>query len=215
LLVLLVTTRRQRAASPRRRRRLLQRESTNLHHLRREPHRVLLTSLLWLDDTRWWPYLVTYLLVVAPAERRMGSWRWLGIGSAAHVGATVVSQGLLRRRIRRSAARRRYANARDVGVSYFLLGIVGALSGYLVRPWRLRTQGALTAALALNVAVRPTFTEVGHLSAFAIGLVASTLVPDTAEKPYPALRHNIIDESEPVSVTADAPQAARRRHGDR
>lgn len=185
LLVLLITSRIQNTVTARRRRRLLQGASTNLHHLRRDPHRVLFTSLLWMDGRQWWPYVPLYASVVAPAERRLGSARWLATGLAAHVGGTVISQAYLRRRIRRRGEATNLEHAVDVGVSYFALGIAGALTGYARRPWRSRTRAAVTAALTVNAAARPTFTEVGHLSAFLIGLVSSIGVPDRDAKPFP------------------------------
>jgi hypothetical protein len=70
LLVLIVTTRVQRSAG-RRWRRIQRHHSTNLRRLRNEPSRVLTTSLFWLDDRKWWPYLPLFLLVVAPADWRL------------------------------------------------------------------------------------------------------------------------------------------------
>ena len=61
-------------------------------------------------------------------------------------------------------------DARDVGVSYFVLGVAGTLSGYVRPPWQSRSQVSAVAALGVNAAVRPTFTEVGHLTAFIVGL---------------------------------------------
>jgi hypothetical protein len=116
--------------------------------------------------------------VVAPAERRLRWWRWLLVGVAAHVIATYVGQSYLRQSIRIRNAPGRLVNARDVGVSYFVFGAAGAVSGYVQRPWRSRCQVAAVAALAGNAAVRPTFTEVGHLTAFVVGLAAIPLTPD-------------------------------------
>jgi hypothetical protein len=76
-------------------------------------------------------------------------------------------------------------NARDVGVSYFVLGVAGALTGYVRPHWRSRSQAAGVAALAGNAALRPTFTEVGHLTAFVVGLAATPVVPDRDAMPYP------------------------------
>lgn len=185
LAVLFVTTRRQRSAGRRGSRRLQRTHSTNLRRLRSEPSRVLVTSLFWLDDRRWWPYVPVFVGVLAPAERRLHWWRWLLVGVAAHVIGTYVGQSYLRRSIRRGNAPRRLVDARDVGVSYFLLGVAGTLSGYVEQPWRLRAQVGTVAALAGNVAVRPTFTEVGHLTAFLVGLGAVPLAPDRTELPYP------------------------------
>lgn len=187
LAILVLTTRRQQAAGRRGSERIQRDHSTNLKKLSTEPSRVLVTSAFYLDGRSWWPYVPVFAGVVAPAERRLGWWRWLLVGAAAHVGATYVGQGHLLARIRRGSAPRRLANARDVGVSYVLLGLAGALSGYVPRSWRARSQIAVGGALAVNAAARPTATEVGHLSAFAIGLAVSPWVPDRDAHPYPHL----------------------------
>lgn len=187
LLVLLVTTRVQRSAGRRGSRRIQRRNSTNLRRLRSEPHRVLTTSLFWLDDHRWWPYVPVFVTVVAPAERRLRWWRWLLVGICAHVIGTYVGQSYLRLLIRKGRAPQRLENARDVGVSYFVLGVAGALSGYTRRQWRPGAQAVATLALAGNAAARPTFTEVGHLTAFLVGLAAVPLTPDRDSQPYPPL----------------------------
>ncbi|KUH99867.1 rhomboid-like protein [Mycobacterium sp. IS-3022] len=187
LVVLLVTSRVQRSAGHRASRRIQRRNSTNLRRLRTEPSRVLTTSLFWLDDHRWWPYLPVFVGVVAPAERRLRWWRWLLVGITAHVAGTYLGQSYLRLLIRKGRAPQRLENARDVGVSYFVLGVTAALSGYLRRPWRPRAQAAALLALAGNAAARPTFTEIGHLTAFVAGLAAVPLAPDRDSKPYPRL----------------------------
>lgn len=40
-------------------------------------------------------------------------------------------------------------------------------------------------ALTGNAVLRPTFTEVGYLTAFVVGLAATPVVPDRADMPYP------------------------------
>jgi hypothetical protein len=185
LLVLFVTTRIQRSAGRRGSKRIQRKHSTNLRRLNREPSRVLAASLFWLDGRMWSPYVPMFVAVVAPAERRLRWWRWLLIGFAAHAGGTFAGQGFLRWSLKRGAAPRRLVNARDVGVSYFVLGVAGALTGYLRPYWRSRSQLAGVAALAGNAALRPTFTEVGHLTAFVVGLAATPVVPDRDAMPYP------------------------------
>jgi hypothetical protein len=185
LAILFATTRRQRSAGRLGSRRIQREHSTNLRRLRTEPARVLVSSLFWLDDRRWWPYVPVFAAVVAPAERRLGSGRWLVVGSAAHLIGTFVGQGHLRLRIRTGRAPSRLVNARDVGVSYFVLGVAGALSGYVPPAWRARTQFVVAGALAANAVARPTATEVGHLTAFTVGLAANTALPDRDGRPYP------------------------------
>jgi hypothetical protein len=185
LAALLVTTRIQRSAGPGGSQQLQHDHSTNLRWLRRQPLRVLPTSLFWLEERRWWPYVPVFVAVVAPAERRLRWGRWLLVGSAAHVIATYAGQGYLRLLITKKKAPRWLANARDVGVSYFVFGLAGALSGYVRRPWRSRCQAAVLVALVGNVAARPTFTQLGHVTAFAVGLAAIPLAPDRDRLPYP------------------------------
>lgn len=177
LAVLFVTTRVQRSAGQRGARQLQQDHSTNIHRLRTEPLRVLLTSLFWLDGRQWWPYVPAFVGVVAPAERRLRWRRWLLVGVAAHVVGTYLGQEYLRRNIGTGAAPKRLVKARDVGVSYFVLGVGGALTGYLRRPWRLRSQTAGLGALAAITLAQRTHTQVGHLTAFAVGLAAVPLAP--------------------------------------
>ncbi|HVQ49621.1 MAG TPA: rhomboid-like protein [Mycobacterium sp.] len=188
LLVLFLTTRIQRSAGRLGSRRIQRNYSTNLRRLDTEPSRVLATSLFWLDERKWWPYVPVFVGVVAPAERRLRWWRWLLVGVSAHVVATYTGQSYLRRSIKKRKAPRRLVNARDVGVSYFVLGVAGALSGYIQRPWRPRCQVAAVVGLAGNAAVRPTFTEFGHLTAFVVGLAAIPLAPDRDDMAYPSAR---------------------------
>jgi hypothetical protein len=60
------------------------------------------------------------------------------------------------------------------------------LSGTVQRSWRSRCQVATVVALTGNAAVRPTFTEFGHLTAFVIGLAAIPLTPDRDDMTYPS-----------------------------
>src|SRR4051812_41307319 len=136
LAALFVTTRIQRSAGRRKAKRIQQAHSTNLRRLQAEPSRVLAASLFWLDDRKWWPYVPAFVGVVAPAERRLGWWRWLLVGMGAHVIGTYVGQSYLRLLIRKGRAPKKLVNARDVGVSYFLFGVAGTLTGYLQPPGR-------------------------------------------------------------------------------
>jgi hypothetical protein len=185
LAILFVTTRIQRSAGRRKAKQIQRTYSTNLRRLDNEPSRVLAASLFWLDDRKWWPYVPVFAGVVAPAERRLAWWRWLLVGVGAHVIGTYVGQSYLRLLIRRGRAPRRLVDARDVGVSYFVLGVAGALTAYVRSPWRTRSRLTGLGALAVNVAARPTFTEVGHLTAFAVGVAATPLAPGRDRMPFP------------------------------
>lgn len=156
-------------------RELLHHESTNLHHLAANPVRVLITSLLWTDGYAFWPYLVMFCLFLAPAERRLGSLRFVIVGLTAHVLATYLSEGYLYWQIQEAMISPRYLNARDVGVSYFIVGTMGVLTYFIARPWRWWYLGAAVVWFAVPVAVSDAFTPVGHLCALLIGLAAYPL----------------------------------------
>ena len=154
---------------------LLRKDSTNLHHLADDPIRVLITSLLWLDGAAWWPYLVMFCFFLAPAERWLGHLRFVIAGLIAHIVATYLSEGFLYWQIQEAAVSPRYLNARDIGVSYFVVGTIGLLTYHVVRPWRwLYLIGAFAWFIAA-VLINPTFTPVGHLSALVVGLACYPL----------------------------------------
>lgn len=172
LVILLGTTAVQHSLSPHRLDRVLGERSTNLHHLTDDPLRVLWTSLFWIDGAYWLPYLVLFLLIHRPAERWLGSFRWLLVGFAAHVTATYLSEGLLALAIRNGHAHASLVNVLDVGVSYFLAGISGILLYRIAFPWRWVYLGGL-----LLIFVTPLFTDlnfvaIGHAVAMAFGVAA-------------------------------------------
>jgi hypothetical protein len=188
LTVLLLTTFVQLSLSRRRLNLLLVRASTNLHHLATDPIRVLMTSLLWLDNYRLLvylvvPYIVVFSLVLAPAERWLGPWRWLSVGLLAHVGATYFSEGVLYLEIHHGEAFRHLSNTRDIGVSYFLVGVMGVLTYRIGRRWRWAYLGALLVILAVAFAIKPGFTPIGHLFAFLIGLCCYPLIRGRLSRP--------------------------------
>ncbi|BBY67049.1 hypothetical protein MHEL_52920 [Mycolicibacterium helvum] len=154
---------------------LLRKDSTNLHHLASDPIRVLITSLLWLDGAAWWPYLVLFCLFLAPAERWLGHLRFVIAGLTAHIVATYASEGFLYWQIQEAIVSPRYLNARDIGVSYFAVGIIGLLTYRIVRPWRWLYLITALAWFIGAVLISPTFTPVGHLVALMVGLACYPL----------------------------------------
>lgn len=170
LAVLLVTTIIQRQTHGRQLHDLLIENSTNIHHLGTDPLYVLVTSLFWIDGRYWTPYLVLFSLILAPAERWLGQIRWLAVGLISHVLSTYISEGLLYLAIHDHLAPERLVHVRDVGVSYFLVGVGAVLAYRIPRPWRWVYLGAAIlyfgAALISNI----NFTAIGHMSALLIGL---------------------------------------------
>jgi hypothetical protein len=144
--------------------------STNIKHLLADPLYVLFNSLLWVDGTAWLLYLLLICGFLGSAERWLGSLRWLVVGLTAHVVATYLSEGMLYLEIKDGVAPHRLVDVRDIGVSYFLVGVIGVLSYRIARPWRWGYLAIAFAILGEQAIVSPHFTQVGHLCALLIGL---------------------------------------------
>ena len=185
LVILLVTTRYVHSLPRQARNQLLLDSSTNLRNLFTQPVHVLFASLFWLDGKYWWywfPYLVLFTLFLAPAERWLGQRRWLTVGLTAHVVATFISEGAVYLEIHNHFVHHRLAKAlvdsRDIGVSYFLVGVAAVLAYHIAPPWRWGYLGLLilvcAAALfigpSFKMHVIPGFTAIGHFSAIFVGL---------------------------------------------
>ncbi|AEW94688.1 MULTISPECIES: rhomboid-like protein [Streptomycetaceae] len=170
LAVLLATTRLVHHFPPGFRDRFLEHRSTNVHNLWRTPVRVLVASALYLDGGGWPLYFVLYNLFHVPVERWLGTWRWLGVAAVAHVGATYLSEGLVLLAVRTGYAPHSALFTRDIGVSYALAGVQGALTHRLPRPWRYGYLACLLGVYGFALAADRTFTGVGHLTAALLGL---------------------------------------------
>ncbi|MGV0627027.1 rhomboid-like protein [Mycolicibacter minnesotensis] len=169
LAVLAITTAIQHLAG-RRLHTMLVEQSTNLHHLATDPLEVLVASLLWIDGKDWTPYLLLFTLFLAPAEHWLGQRRWLTVGLISHVGATYVSEGALYVLIQLHRESERLTYARDIGVSYFLVGVMAVLTYRIRRPWRYGYLAALLMIFGVPLAINPNFTVIGHAAALLIGL---------------------------------------------
>jgi hypothetical protein len=60
--------------------------------------------------------------------------------------------------------------ARDIGVSYFLVGVIAVLAYHIARPWRWGYLATLVLVFVVFLIIKPGFTGIGHLSAIFIGL---------------------------------------------
>jgi hypothetical protein len=188
LAILFVTTWVLASASARLADRLLLAESTNLHHLARDPVRVLIGSAFWLSGTR--DLIIAacvFTVVLAPVERRIGAWRTAGVFAIGHVGATLLTAAGLWAALRFDAIERSVVNARDVGASYGFFAVAAALT-YLLRPSLRRPYATLLLGyVALMIVLSGTFTDYGHLVACLLGFAC-----------YPLLRNAPSWIAEPV-----------------
>lgn len=170
LAILLATTLIIRSVSPDTAQDILERRSTNLHYLAVSPVRVLVSSALWIGGSGWFAYLVLYNIFHVPAERWLGTRRWLAVVIIAHVGATYISEGVLYWAIHHGYAPHSAVHTLDYGVSYALAGVQAVLTYRIARPWRYPYVAAALLFYVLGVLEARDFTSVGHLSAALLGL---------------------------------------------
>ncbi|MGR6971212.1 rhomboid-like protein [Streptomyces cynarae] len=175
LLVLFFTTIALHHMSPHFEERFLRHRSTNIHQLSQDPLRVFITSAMWIAGGHWLPYAALYTVFHAQAERWLGTARWLVVCAAAHVLATLASEGALLQAIRDGMAPRSAVNTLDFGVSYALAGVIGVLTYRLAAPWSYAYLTVVLLVYALPLTATPTFTDFGHFISVLIGLACYPL----------------------------------------
>lgn len=158
--------------------------STNIHALATDPLGVLVSSLWWINVNNLESYPLLFTLFLAPAERWLGQLRWLSVGLSAHVLATYFSEGLLYVAIELRDASERYVRASDIGVSYFLVGVMGVLTYHVARPWRWGYLGVLLLVFGFPLLtmdrIELSFTAIGHFVAILVGLAFYPMARDRA-----------------------------------
>ena len=180
LLILSVTTMVLLSSSTRVVTLLLEEHSTNLHQLFNSPVRALALSAFWAPNYEFLVWAILFALILAPAERWLGTRRWAVVFIAGHVLATLgVAWGLW------FAIGHHYASAHletaiDVGVSYGFAAVAAVFTFRLPRPWRWWWAGTLTAAAVTALLIGRTFTDSGHLLAVIIGFACYPLTRDVA-----------------------------------
>lgn len=158
-------------------RRVLLSQSTNLHNMLEHPVQVLVGSAFWLDgEGFFWLTLAQFLLVMAPAERWLGTARWVLTFAAGHVGASVVTVSGIAWALRHDLLDADVAHTSDVGSSYGFYAVAAVLTGRAAGRRRLAWAATLAVALLVAALVRETFTDYGHLVAAAIGFALGPLV---------------------------------------
>ena len=148
---------------------LLEEQSTNLRHLRQDPLRVLIRSAFWLSGYELLFWAALFLIVLAPAERWLGTVRWLVAFTAGHVGATVMTASGIWLAIKSGVAPEHLQNAVDVGVSYGFAAIAALFTYRLPQPWRIAWAAGLIAYATGGIVIDRDFTAYGHAAALVIG----------------------------------------------
>jgi hypothetical protein len=148
---------------------LLEEHSTNLHQLFNSPVRALALSAFWAPNYEFLVWAILFALVLAPAERWLGTRRWAVVFISGHVFATLGVAWGLWFAIRRGYASHHLENAIDVGVSYGFAALAAVFTFRLPRKWRWWWAGSLSAVAIVALLVGRTFTDSGHLLAVCIG----------------------------------------------
>jgi hypothetical protein len=152
---------------------LLRTQSTNLHNLRTHPVDVLFRSAFWSGDTVFLPFLLLLVVVLAPAEEWLGTFRLILVFWLGHVGATLLTALAISHGYFTSSGEAGLAHTIDVGVSYGAFCIAGVLTYRLRVRWRLPYAAGLLLVFALFAfVVSRTFTDFGHFVSVLIGLAA-------------------------------------------
>lgn len=156
----------------RRRTELLRAHSTNVVNLRAGRWWTAATSAVLVERPMPLPYAAALLTVLGTAEARWGTRRASGVFAAGHVGACLLVYAGLRGRVRTDPPDAT-ARAVDVGASYGFHATLGALAAAV--PHRGARAVGTTGLLALGawpvLRRTRTFTDAGHLTATALGVV--------------------------------------------
>ncbi|MCP6530627.1 hypothetical protein NL480_28380, partial [Klebsiella pneumoniae] len=84
-------------------------------------------------------------------------------------------EGLLYLAIQHRDASERMVHARDIGVSYFLVGVMAVLTYHIAKPWRWGYLGVLLVIFGFPLIAMDKaeldFTAVGHFASILIGLL--------------------------------------------
>lgn len=154
---------------------LLREHSTNLHQLSIDPVRVLVRSAFWVPGYGFLAWALLFTVVLAPAERWLGTRRCVAVFATGHVLASLGTVVILSIAIRYRWAPSGLADSVDVGVSYGFAAVAAIFTFRLPSRWR---RGWVTALVGLAVAallVSRTFTDVGHLLALGVGFASYPL----------------------------------------
>ncbi|GAA3844046.1 hypothetical protein GCM10022403_089980 [Streptomyces coacervatus] len=186
LAILFVTTVALHHMSPEFEKEFMRQRSTNIHELSNDPVRVLVQSAMWIDGGDWFPYAFLYTafqytVFHAQAERWLGTVRWLMVCAAAHVLATLISEGALLKAVRDGGVSHSAVYSLDFGVSYALAGVVGVLTYRIAAPWRYGYLAAVFFVYGEAIVGSPTFTDFGHFLSVLIGLACYPLARGRGE----------------------------------
>ena len=144
---------------------------------------MLITSALWIAGGGWFLYFL-YNLFHVPAERWLGTGRWLLVLAIAHVGATYSARASCSGRSTTAMPRSPPATPWTTASATHSRGSRAVLVYLVVKPWRYVYLAGLLLFYGSALITGRTFTDVGHFSAVLLGLAC---YPVTRGRPTTAV----------------------------
>ena len=185
--------------------------STNIANLVQEPVRVFFTSaVLVADHGVGFPlYVLVYVLVVSRVEHRVGSARWLVIAATSHGLGSILTVRLERFGIHHGLLPESIVVTQDIGISYVMVGSLGAFLWLVSRRWRLAYVSALALGILGPLVVLHTIWDLGHFLATAVGTATGWIVMRWPMRP-PLVWRDLVRRSSPRALpTFDLTGASR------
>ncbi len=150
--------------------RLVLESSTNTQNLRTQPLLVLFVSA-FVVSSPWGLWILPFLVWgFGAAQRWLGRAATVLVAAFGHVFATVFVGVLINAGIAHHQLSRSIAREPDVGASYALAALVGVMVFRLTPAARGKVSVVVTAGLTGHLVLSQTFTELGHVVAWVIGL---------------------------------------------
>lgn len=149
------------------------RMSTNLHNLKHGRLDTLFGSAFVTDGGLIFASLPGLVCLLAVAELLLHGRRVVLAFLLGHVGATLIVAVGLAVAIHMGWLPTGTARATDVGISYGVAAVLGALTAAIPNRWRAAWTGWWIAIAVLVAMVNKDFTSVGHTLALMLGVVLS------------------------------------------
>ena len=159
---------------------LLRGHSSNLSALAQDPLHGLVQSAFWVEG---WPvFLAAAVLAIplAPVERWLGTTRWVVVLAIGHAVTSLLVAGAIWTAIDSGHASPGLRNVVDVGASYGLAAVGGVAVYRLPRRLALPVAVGVLIVLAAVLGAERTFTDLGHVVAFVLGLACRPLTRSAA-----------------------------------
>ena len=155
---------------------LVEHTSTNLADMSSHPFQVLVLSAFVIAPLGGLVLLIPVVVLYGELQRWVGRLSTVLVVVFGHVGATLVVMTMEITAMRSRLVGLDIAVRPDVGVSYGMFAVVGALLARVPTRWRWPYLLACLVLLALLLITHLNFTNLGHATAWLIGISISWLL---------------------------------------